>query len=150
MRNDILIDQAVSNYYRRGGNRLVRAQFSSVMVHELEEGRQRLYACLGGHTGLIAVYSVRKGGRLFSMRRPPTWIVANDRDPARRAWCNDTEAARIRDERACGDYLTRLTEDRSSAPSSSPTPFTANRRSDENFDDLAATVAELGRLPLAA
>lgn len=150
MRNDILIDRAVSNYYRRGGNRLVRAQFSSVMVHESEEGRQRLYACLGDHTGLFAVYSVRKGGRLFSMRRPPTWIVANDRDPARRASCEETEAARLRDERACGDYLTRLIEDRSSAPISNSTPIAAYRWSDEDCDDFAATLAELGRLPLAA
>ncbi|MBA9071033.1 hypothetical protein FHR71_004810 [Methylobacterium sp. RAS18] len=150
MRNDILIDRAMSNYYRRGGRRLVRAQFSSVMIHELEEGRQRLYACLGDHTGLIAVYSVRKGGRLFSMCRPPTWIVANDRDPDWRAWCNDTEAARIRDERACGDYLTRLTEDRPSAPISSPSPVAADRRSDGDYGDLAATLAELDRLPLAA
>jgi hypothetical protein len=150
MRNDILIDRAVSNYYRRGGRRLIRAQFSSVMVHELEDGRQRLYACLSDHTGLVAVYSVRKGGRLFSMRRPPTWIVANDRDPARRAWCEETEAARIRDERACGDYLTRLTEDRSSAEIPRPFPLAADRWSDEDLDDLAATLAELDRLPLAA
>ncbi|MCG5249637.1 hypothetical protein [Methylorubrum extorquens] len=150
MRNDILIDRAVSNYYRRGGRRLVRAQFSSVMIHELEEGRQRLYVCLGDHTGLIAVYSVRKGGRLFSMRRPPTWIVANDRDPDWRAWCSDTEAARIRDERACGDYLTRLTEDRSSTPISSPTLIAAYRWSEEDYNDLGESLAELDRLPLAA
>ncbi|CAO4157234.1 hypothetical protein [Methylorubrum extorquens] len=150
MRNDILIDRAVSDYYRRGGRRLVRAQFSSVMVDELGEGRQRLYACLSDHTGLVAVYSVRKGGRLFSMRRPPTWIVANDRDPARWAWREETEAARIRDERACGDYLTRLTEDRSSAEIPGPFPLAADRWSDEDLDDLAATLAELDRLPLAA
>ncbi|KQO98101.1 hypothetical protein ASF33_07260 [Methylobacterium sp. Leaf92] len=150
MRNDILIDRAVLNYYLRGGRRLVRAKYSSVLVGGSEEGQQRLYACLSDHTGLIAVYSVRKGGKLFRMSRIPAWIVANDRDFDWRAWCNDTEAARIRDERACGDYLTRLTEDRSSAPISSPTSIAANRRSDENFDDLAATVAEFGRLPLAA
>lgn len=150
MRNDIIIDRAVSNYYRRGGRRLVRAQFSSVMVRELEEGRQHLYACLSDHTGLVAVYSVRKGGKLFRMSRIPVWIVANDRDPATRARCEEIETARIRDERACGDYLTRLTEDRPSAPISSTAPVAADRWSDEDYGDLAATLAELDRLPLAA
>jgi hypothetical protein len=63
MRNDILIDRAVLNYYLRGGRRLVRAKYSSVLVGGSEEGQQRLYTCLSDHTGLIAVYSVRKGGK---------------------------------------------------------------------------------------
>jgi len=150
MRNDILIDRAVSNYYHRGGHKLVRAKYSSVLIGGSEEGRQRLYACLSDHSGLVAVYSVRKGGKLFQMSRIPAWIVANDRDPDWRAWCNDTEAARLHDERACGDYLTRLTEDRSSAPISTPTPIATGRCRDNHFDDLAATLAELDRLPLAA
>ncbi|GJE78252.1 hypothetical protein [Methylorubrum suomiense] len=150
MRNDILIDRAMSNYYRRGGRKLVRAKYSSVLIGGSEEGRQRLYTCLGDHTGLIAVYSVRKGGKLFRMSRIPVWIVANDRDPGWRAWCEETEAARLHDERASGDYLTRLTEYRSSAPISSSAPVAADRWGDENFNDLAATLAELDRLPLAA
>lgn len=121
MQDDILIDRAVAAYYRAGGKTLVRAQFSSVAIRELEDGDQRLYACLGDHTGLVAVYAVRKGGRLARMQRWPSWIVANDRDPEWRQWCRETEALRVREEQEQGAHLSRLVE-RHRAPASIELP----------------------------
>ena len=110
MQNDILIDRAVAAYYRAGGKTLVRAKYSDVAIMELEDGNQRLYACLNDDKGLVAIYAVRKGGRLARMQRWPAWIVANDRDPEWRQFCRETEALRVREEREMGAHLSRLME----------------------------------------
>lgn len=147
MRNDILIDRAVAAYYRAGGPALVRAQYSGVAIMEMEDGRQRLYACLNDHTGIKAIYAVRKGGRLALMRRWPAWIVANDRDPEWRRWCWATEGQRMREEQQQGAHLSRLVERHHAPPpielpANDPLPV-VNPSSRTHWDDLEATLAEL-------